>query len=356
MTATLTPRQRFETAARLGVPDQVPFMPFVTGHFFAWFGGIEEGDYWDSPTAKLRAQVAFQEAWPDLMLYPGIYIDYSVAIEPSALGAPIHFPRTASPHVGPFLKNASPERIMALEPANPERDGLMPRALETFQYLLDNCPKRWIDEYGYLAGSGATLGPTDVAGLCRGYDQFSIDIYRNPGLVHHLMDVATETCIRYLKAQERIGGKFHRFQVADDSIAFLSQKHFVEFSLPYLRRMFAEFPYAIGILHCDTKSTHLLDVIADVGMHVFNFGPELDVAEVKAKIGDRVCLLGNLNPLAALLNGTPEEVDAECKRIIEAGKPGGGFMLTMGSGTARGTKPENIRAMQAAAAKYGQYS
>ena len=356
MATTMTPWERFTTAARMGIPDQVPFVPFVTGHFFAWFLGIEEGDYWDSPENKLKAQVAFQESWPDLMLYPGIYWDYSVAVEPSALGAGIHFPPNASPHVEPFLKSASRDEILAREPGDPYRDGLMPRALDTLKYMLEHCPRKWIDQYGYLAGAGATLGPTDVAGLCRGYDRFSMDLYRDPQLAHHLMTIATETCIRYLHAQQEIGGPFHRFQVAADSLAFLSPKHFSEFSLPYLQRIFAEFKgEAIGILHCDTNSSHLLDVIADVGMDVFNYGPELDTASVKQKIGERVCLLGNLDPLGALLNGTADKVEADCKRLIEIGKPDGGFILTMGSGTARGTSQKNIGAMRNAALRYGRY-
>ena len=86
MSETMTPWQRFETAARMGTPDQVPFCPFVTGHFVSWFAGVEEGDYWRALETKLNAQLKLQERWPDLLLYPGIYIDYSVVAEPSSLG------------------------------------------------------------------------------------------------------------------------------------------------------------------------------------------------------------------------------------------------------------------------------
>jgi uroporphyrinogen decarboxylase len=337
----------------MGIPDQVPCLPFVTGHYIAWFNDMPEGDYWSDPVRKLPAQLAVQERFPDVMLYPGIYPDYSVVIEPSAFGGPVTFPRNASPQLEPFL--TTPEQVLALEPADPERDGLMPKALDTIRYMLDHCPKKWIDEHAYLAGSANCLGPTDVAGLSRGYGTFGEDLYKRPAVAHHLMAVATETLIRYLHAQEAVGGKLHHVQVADDSIGFISKRHFVEFSLPYLQRIFAEFPYAIKILHCDAKTNHLLDVIADTGMDVFNFDSGMDIGLVKQKVGARVCLLGNIAPLTILLNGTPEEVDAECRRIIEIGKPGGGFMLTMGSGTARGTPAENIDAMIQACAKYGRY-
>ncbi len=354
MTDVMTPLQRFQKAALLGVPDQVPCMPFFTGHFFSWFNNLEEGDYWPDPEVKLKAQLCVQERWPDLTLFPGIFIGYSTVVEPSALGGEAHYPRHASPQLKYFLKE--PEDVFALEPADPYRDGLMPQALDTLRYMLDHCPKKWIEQYGYLAGSGAALGPTDVACLCRGYDNFAMDLYKHPDAAHHLMEVATETLIRYYRAQEEIGGKFHRLLVADDAIGFVSQRHFIEFCLPYLKCIFQEFSYAIGILHCDSKTTHLLDVIPDVGMQVFNFDAHMDIATVKEKIGDRVCLLGNMASFTLLREGTPEEVTAECRRLIEPAKPGGGFILSMGSGTARGTPAENIDAMRAACVEYGRYN
>ena len=353
MATPMTPLERFTMAARMEIPDQVSFVPFITGHFVSWFAGLAEGEYWSAVDAKLKAQLAVQERWPDLMLYPGIFVDYSVAVEPSALGAPVRFPPNASPQVEPFLR--TPEDVSRLEPPDPHKAGLMPKALETISYMLEHCPRQWIDRYGYLAGAGASLGPTDIAGLSRGYDKFAEDIYKRPHLVHHLMNIATETVIRYLHAQEEVGGRLKRYQVADDAIGFLSRKHFVEFSLPYLQRIFREFSYAIGILHCDTNTTHLLDVLPDVGMQVFNFDSHMDVVAVKNKIGDRVCLLGNIAPLGVLLTGTAPQVRAECERIVNAAKPGGGFVLTMGSGTARGTPSENIDAVRAAVAEYGTY-
>ena len=56
----------------------------------------------------------------------------------------------------------------------------------------------------------------------------------------------------------------------------------------------------------------------------------MDIALVKQKIGDRICLLGNMAPLTVLLEGTPEELDTECKRLIDIGKPMGALFLRPG--------------------------
>jgi uroporphyrinogen-III decarboxylase len=59
--------------------------------------------------------------------------------------------------------------------------------------------------------------------------------------------------------------------------------------------------------------------------------------------------------LGTMLEGSPEDVDAACKHIIEVAAPGGGLIISTGSGTARGTSTENINAMIAAGQKYGRY-
>ena len=79
-----------------------------------------------------------------------------------------------------------------------------------------------------------------------------------------------------------------------------------------------------------------------------------DVFRAKEIIGDRMCIQGGVPP-TILQAGTPEEVDAYCKKLIEVvGKDGG---LILGPGSASDyARPENVKAMVEAARKYGQYN
>lgn len=151
--------------------------------------------------------------------------------------------------------------------------------------------------------------------------------------------------------------------IADDASGLMPLQHFKEFVLPYMKEIFTIFSYAIGIFHCDSNTSHLLESIPEVGMDVFNFGPEVNIKEIKDKIGDKVCLFGNIPPIAiakasasdTLQKGTARDVDRVCRHLIEKGKPGGGYMLTAGSGMAAGTPLENIEAMIKVGEKYGRY-
>ena len=75
-----------------------------------------------------------------------------------------------------------------------------------------------------------------------------------------------------------------------------------------------------------------------------------DMFKAKEILNGHVCIMGNV-PSSLLQVGTPEEVDAYCRDLIEVCGKGGGLIITNGSSIDR-AKPENIRAMIDSAKKY----
>ena len=70
------------------------------------------------------------------------------------------------------------------------------------------------------------------------------------------------------------------------------------------------------------------------------------VQEVKERVGDRMCLMGNVNPLEVGVRGTPEEVKEATHDALEHGAADGkGMILSVGGGTSPGMPRENILAM-----------
>lgn len=82
---------------------------------------------------------------------------------------------------------------------------------------------------------------------------------------------------------------------------------------------------------------------------------DCDLAEIKAKFGDRIAFKGNLHTTKVMLMGTVTEVEDACKRAIDDAGAGGGFILSTGDQTPRDTPDENILAMQRVAETYGRY-
>ncbi len=84
--------------------------------------------------------------------------------------------------------------------------------------------------------------------------------------------------------------------------------------------------------HCHGKIARIHQALADLGIHVLTpceKPPQGDItlAALKASIGDRVCLAGNLDDLNLLSLGDRDMIRAEALAALAAGMPGGGFML-----------------------------
>lgn len=112
----------------------------------------------------------------------------------------------------------------------------------------------------------------------------------------------------------------------------------------------------IVIKHSDGDIRSLLDYWLDAGIDCLDPidpGGGLDMAEMKTKYGDRICLKGNIDCTGHLCNGTPEQVAEEVRVCIEKGGPGG--LIVSSSNTIHsGVRPENYRAMLDAIGKYGR--
>ena len=72
-------------------------------------------------------------------------------------------------------------------------------------------------------------------------------------------------------------------------------------------------------------------------------------------LGDIVCLRGNV-PASMLTTGTPDDVRAYCRKLIEVAGKGGGLIVDGGIGIPDESRTENVRAMFAATREFGVYT
>jgi uroporphyrinogen decarboxylase len=340
--------ERFLTAARMGQPDEVPVSLLASARLLSRFYGIRVFKFFHDPKLMLEATLHTMRRFPDIVFFPGLWADYGIVVEPSAFGSRIYWPEDFVPYVkGDLFKN--PEDIRGLEPPDPKTDGLMPFVLESIRFIQEHAPQG----INYLYA--IARGPFQVASYLRGPTEFLIDLRVRPDIAQKLIDVCTETTIQWLKAQLEVIDQPIGIFVPDDVASFLSPELFEKFGLPAYKRIFSGFDGLLKVYHNDADSTHILDLLSQCDFHVFNFSPATDIRIVKKGIGKKVCLMGNVDPVNVLLRGNPETVEEECKRCIEIGAPGGGFVLSLGGGPSMETPEENIEAMVRAAKKYGRY-
>jgi uroporphyrinogen decarboxylase len=132
------------------------------------------------------------------------------------------------------------------------------------------------------------------------------------------------------------------------------------FILPYLRRWAAAVKEMglYTILHTDGDVSACLEELAESGLDALQaIDPVagMDMLQVKAQVGDRLCLCGNVD-CGLLVMGTPEDVYAATRDLLVACKAGGGLVL----GASNAVQPEvpiaNYWAMIEAWRDYGEYA
>ncbi len=140
---------------------------------------------------------------------------------------------------------------------------------------------------------------------------------------------------------------------------FLSPRMFAEFVTPYLAMSVAglrELGY-YTVKHTDGDIMPILDQLVEAKPHaVHSIDPQAGVSlkEVKAMVGDKVALCGNVH-CAMLHNGTKEQVIEDSKRALRDGMPGGGFFFCTSNTPFKGMPLENYLAMLEVRKEFGRY-
>jgi len=163
----------------------------------------------------------------------------------------------------------------------------------------------------------------------------------------------------YLEAVERLAARLKGevivrapgtgpFSLA--SLDMISPDMYREWVHPYEVRFFSEInayrPEKLcgSLLHICGDTTKILDLMADTGATIIEIDSKVDMAEAARIVNGRACLMGNVEPSAVMLQGSPEQVEAASRRVI-ADTGGKGLILGSGCEVPPATPLENIRAM-----------
>ncbi len=312
------------------------------------FLGMSTVDYIGLPDLWLQANLTVERQFPDVIFLPGFWVEPGMASEPSGFGCKIAFSDDQPPSVHAIASDIS--ETDGLEMPNPRRDGLMPLVLAQYKHAAPRLRAEGMD-----VRIVAARGPLAVASHLLGLTSFLIGLKTEPALTHRLLKVTMQLSKDWLSAQAETLPHVDGFMVLDDVIGFLSRADYLEFAHPYLRDLFS-IPATVKILHNDTDSPVCYEFIKDIGANVFNFTHLQSISSVRARVGDNVCLMGNVAPRDVLAKGDPGAVDLHARGCLteNAGNPA--FLLSAGGGVSTGTPAENILALVRAAAGAGRGS
>jgi MtaA/CmuA family methyltransferase len=332
----------FKKAARLEKMDKIPMALIIDSPWIPGYLGINHMDYYLDPELWFQSNLKIHREYPDIIFVPSWWMEYGMAAEPSALGAKIKFWQDNTPSEYHTLYHI--EDVDNFPDYEVLNDAFMAMTLHRIKMI-----KQRIFDEGYILPIVTSRGPLCTAGFVRSTTDFMIDLVENPEYAHKLISLCTNLIIDWLKAQADImGNTVEGIFILDDIVGFINEEHYKEFAHPYLKKICDAFPKDwIKIYHNDADINACMDYLPDCGFHVLNWGKQTDIEEVKDRIGDRMCLMGNVNPLEVGVRGTPDEVFDATMEVLEKSK-GEGIILSVGGGTSPGMPGENIVAMQKA--------
>ncbi|MFH2119299.1 MAG: uroporphyrinogen decarboxylase family protein [Pseudomonadota bacterium] len=264
-----------------------------------------------------------------------VYIFSTTSTLAEAMGTKMYFPDDDAPQVEtPFIQTK--EDLKKLEPVNPEKDGRLPVYLEAVKRCVDAIG----DEVFIIPVIGA---PFTTAAALRGTDTFIRELYTSPETVHTLMRAATDSAKILIDAYAKLGAVPITVEpVATGSM--ISEKHFREFVLPYLKEVYAQIhSHSLpGVLHICGKTKRVIKCMAESGADVLSVD-DIDLGEAKELVGDQVCLMGNVNPADGMFKGNPaiiREMVKDC--LAKAHDNPKGYILATGCEVPIVTPHENM--------------
>jgi hypothetical protein len=208
-------------------------------------------------------------------------------------------------------------------------------------------------------GGGMGLAPFDtVADMLRGTSGSVVDMYRQPEKLLEALDVIADNSIESavgMASMSRSPIIFVPMHKGAD--AFMSVKQFEKYYWPTFRK------FLLGCVNEGCVPMMVIDgsynearlkIISELPRSSVVWTMEqTDMAKAKEILGNSACIAGNV--LASqLYTLTPKEIKEYCRKLIEICAPGGGYILSLGSGIDK-CDPANLHAIIEARDEYGVY-
>ena len=158
-------------------------------------------------------------------------------------------------------------------------------------------------------------------------------MYKEPKLMHHILEVTAQAVIAYLNAQIEAGAQ--AVMIFDSWGGALSHAAYHEFSLPYMHRIVSglikekdgvRIPNIVF-----TKGGGLwIDSIASIGCDAVGLDWTMDIGVARQKVGDKVAL------------------HSEVEKVLASYGYGSGHVFNLGHGISQFTNPDSAAALVAA--------
>lgn len=196
----------------------------------------------------------------------------------------------------------------------------------------------------------------------RGMENALTDFYEYPDAVHAVFRKMTDFYKRMLargKRELNLDGIFTSDDLGTQTSVFFSKEIFDTFFFPYYKEI-VDWAHELGMhfwLHTCGNITEFLPRFIDIGIDVIHPIQKytMDERKIAREFGDRIAIWAGFDVQRIIPYGTPEEVRAEVRNIVDAyARRDGRFLFTLGNGATRDTPIKSLEALFDEVFTYGR--
>jgi MtaA/CmuA family methyltransferase len=329
----VTGLERTRASIRGEPVDRIPVFPILLAPA-CQLTGVAQRDYNLDPSIMADTLLRARR----MCGFDGIYVSRDNWVYHEALGGELTFPADDESFTKvPLLESITGWRSLTVP--SPERAKGMRTVLAAAREVMA------ADGDSSYVQANIDTGPFSLAAVLRGTERFLMDLATaDEKELGDLLEFCTEVVIAYGRAMIATG--VHGIQFGDATASLISPADFARFVLPWERRALE----ALGGRACDLwvhicgKTDHVLPLMRDLPFQGFEVDAKVEMRLARRSLGETIALKGNLDT-TFLLQRSPEEVAAACRRILDEGDFRTSVILSPGCGVPRMTPLENLRAM-----------
>lgn len=261
-----------------------------------------------------------------------------LSVEAEAFGAEVVFERNEVPTVTGRLLQCADDveklQIPSLE------TGRIP------QYLTAN---RLASAQSDIPLLGGCIGPFSLAGRLYGMTELMMAMFLEPETAVKLLEKATAFLMEYVKAVKMCGSS--GIIMAEPASGLLSNEDCYTYSTVYVKQIIDSVQddgFAV-VLHNCGNAGQCTDAMVRAGAAALHFGNSIDMKGVLAVVPSDTVVMGNIDPVGIMRMGTPEQIEAEVRRLLDISSGHDNFVLSTGCDVPPSTPAENIEAFFKAA-------
>lgn len=198
-----------------------------------------------------------------------------------------------------------------------------------------------------FSGSPWTLATYMVeGGSSRDFRKIKGLLFEQPALLHELLAKLSDAVALYLKAQ--IAAGVDAVMIFDTWGGALAHHHYRAYSLEYAARIAQQLDREhagrrIPAVFFTKGGGQWLERMAEIGYDALGLDWTTDLGAARARVGDRVALQGNLDPMT--LYAPKDVIRAEVQRVLEEFGSGSGHVFNLGHGILPDVNPDHAAAM-----------